>query len=725
MHDDKTMNEEKQIIIPDFTPQVGLTPIDNEMLGPTIISSMMRYRGTMFLVILLTTVVALPAIWFLIKPKYEVASMIHIAPFVRPILFSDPNVDVTRDYQQYMGTEAATVMSSAVLDSALSRPEIRVLSFVQDAIDPVLKLSRKMKAIHLNGTQLLKVSMLGEDPEDMELIINAVVENYLRRNNEKQRIWDEKILRSLRQEESELETKLEIKALQLQRTAVDHGLGGAEPAGVSLDVWMSELRQLLTKAKTEQAIASAKIEASGKAINLQTEKDNGPLLTSAEFENYVANQPELQRLKDQLRMAELAVLDDERLGHGPSHPDVQGRPKLIDALQKRIVAKKEQLAINYVATQKHSLLSNLSALEEEFNDARITVSVRSDELEKLKQQRSDVAGQLFVLENLRHERERLEGSLRIVKEKIWNVDVEQNRSQRITLESPAISPKLPNIDKRLKYAAAAFMFCFFSGMGAAVMRGRLDTSFHNPKEIVDCLGIRVLGSVEYVDQDIVTQTLDKRIAEPIRGISAALIASSPQNGARISLITSPTPGTGKSSLASSLSCSLAATGRNVLLIDADNIGQGVTRRMNMQEYPGLTDLLSNRVSPESLIRSTDTPNLSILPAGKRDIRFGEMLSSRQGQQRLASLFHSYDEVIFDSPPVLARSDAVLLASMVQEIILVLRAGHSTREETVAAQQYLSGVGGKVVGVILNAVDPKTAKYGYRYSYSEKYAEMKS
>jgi receptor protein-tyrosine kinase len=210
---------------------------------------------------------------------------------------------------------------------------------------------------------------------------------------------------------------------------------------------------------------------------------------------------------------------------------------------------------------------------------------------------------------------------------------------------------------------------------------------------------------------------DVRLLEPLRGISAALLASSNAGKSHSRLITGPNARSGKSSLAMNLARSLASTGRQVLLVDADNAGQGVTREFELTDRPGLKELLEGTCRPEDAVHPGGAANLRVLPAGQRDAQFGAILARRSAQQDIRSLFGTYEEVIVDSPPVLVSSNAVILATLVDEVILVLRAGKSTREEAQAAQQHLASVGGKLVGIILNAVEPRHAPYSY-YGYAQ-------
>ena len=131
------------------------------------------------------------------------------------------------------------------------------------------------------------------------------------------------------------------------------------------------------------------------------------------------------------------------------------------------------------------------------------------------------------------------------------------------------------------------------------------------------------------------------------------------------------------------------------------------------------EMLEGDCKPDVAIRSSDMPNLWLIPAGRRDPHFGDVLARQQAQESMGSLFATYDEVVVDSPPVLASSNTVILATLVDEVVLVLRAGKSTREQAQAARHYLATVGARLVGVILNAVEPKDAPYPYYgYAYAE-------
>ena len=115
---------------------------------------------------------------------------------------------------------------------------------------------------------------------------------------------------------------------------------------------------------------------------------------------------------------------------------------------------------------------------------------------------------------------------------------------------------------------------------------------------------------------------------------------------------------------------------------------------------------------EDVLCAGDVENLQILPAGKRFGQFSLILAQQRSAGILRAIFEKFDDVVVDSPPVLAGSTTVILATIVDEVVLVLRAGSSTKEHALAARRALATVGEKITGVILNGVDPKRSDYSY-------------
>ena len=706
------MSEGNQIILADHAQPAELTLADYESQHDSLaVVLRMRWRS-MILLTLLSAAVGVGAVWTFVTPKYRVGTTIHVAPVVRPVLFPDYDTDISRQYVEFLETISLNMVSPVVINATLETPEVRSLSIVTASMDPSTEISRRIQVERIPGTQLLAVSMTGETPSDMATIVNKAVEVYLQRREAERRKWDDKILESLRHEEQDLETKLKSRREQMRQSAMQYGLAAGDDAPESmLESWAGELQQLLTEAKRHAASAAARL------ASLEAEEGiDGAINTDpAKFASYLAGDVQLQTLNNELRSLEFTALTDKRRGRGPGHPDVQTRPALAEALRERISARTRELREVFAASIRRE--AQARAL-----DAETTARFLETEVEKargtLSEERATLGGQKFVLNDLAHERERFENDLNRIRQKVWNIELERNRTARISVAAKASAPMYPNIDKRPKYAAVAVFFSLLLGGGVAMLRHRCDTRFRSPVDVTSRLGVRVLGSVQHVpDIQPLQASNDSRVVEPIRGISTALLVASNKKKSHARLVTSPTAQSGKSSMALNLARSLASTGRHVLLVDADNHGQGLTRRLNLSERLGLYEFLEGTSSAEETVCTPEALQFDVLPAGRRDEHFGDALAGQEAQTALQSLFQKYDEVIVDSAPVLAGSSTVILATLVDEVVLVLRAGRSKTDEALAAQQHLASVGRSVVGVILNGVSEREARYSYSYAYA--------
>jgi len=228
------------------------------------------------------------------------------------------------------------------------------------------------------------------------------------------------------------------------------------------------------------------------------------------------------------------------------------------------------------------------------------------------------------------------------------------------------------------------------------------------------------------DVDLVTVT-DPRSpsAEAFRTLRTNLMFSQAVNQMRTLVVTSASPGEGKTVTASNLAVSFAQQGVRVLLVDGDLRRGRLHRVFGSPREPGLSDYILAYSDEESVTHETAVPNLYVINSGKIPPNPAEMLGGEIAKEKFAKLTEGYDLVIIDTPPLLAASDAAIVATLADGVVVVLRAGST---ETAAAQQpmqQLRALNVRIVGAILNDPDSQIAKYGAYYQYSYDYAGKES
>jgi capsular exopolysaccharide synthesis family protein len=135
--------------------------------------------------------------------------------------------------------------------------------------------------------------------------------------------------------------------------------------------------------------------------------------------------------------------------------------------------------------------------------------------------------------------------------------------------------------------------------------------------------------------------------------------------------------------------------------------------------PGLTELVIGQADVDQVARETSVTGLYVLPSGKLPPNPSELLGGDRMKKTLASLSEAFDLIVLDTPPLLAASDAAILATLADGVVLVVRAGETEADAGIQALQQLAAVGARVVGAVLNDPDSKVHKYGgyYKYEYA--------
>ncbi|PRR84073.1 CpsD/CapB family tyrosine-protein kinase [Clostridium vincentii] len=206
-------------------------------------------------------------------------------------------------------------------------------------------------------------------------------------------------------------------------------------------------------------------------------------------------------------------------------------------------------------------------------------------------------------------------------------------------------------------------------------------------------------------------------SEAYRSIRTNIQYSSLDNEIRSMVVTSTEPGEGKTITVCNLAFAFAQSEKKTIIIDCDLRKSSIHKEFKLSNLIGLSDVLVGNKELDEAVNNY-SENLSILTAGKISPNPSEMLDSKAMELLLGITKSKYDVIIIDSPPLQLVTDAQILSTKVDGVILVVKAGSTKRKSLLQAKDLLNKVRGNILGVILNKVENKKDKYYYYYSDDE-------
>jgi len=220
---------------------------------------------------------------------------------------------------------------------------------------------------------------------------------------------------------------------------------------------------------------------------------------------------------------------------------------------------------------------------------------------------------------------------------------------------------------------------------------------------------------------VLTETVPHDFGEAFRSLRTSLVFTSGGEATRIIAVTSTQPLEGKTTTACNLAMALALGGSRVLLIDADMRRPGLHKTMGLQNGTGLSHLLVGQAKVRDAVQRVAEPNLVVITAGRTPPNPSELLSSDRMIHFLANLATGpFEWVIIDTPPVLAVTDAVILAQRVSGVVFVVGSEMTRRAHAERALETLRTGHPRSIGVVLNRVDFNRNKYYYSRYYGYQY-----
>lgn len=476
----------------------------------------------------------------------------------------------------------------------------------------------------------------------------------------------------------------------------------------------------LATAATEARVKKLELEALRRRVGEVKDED---VLKSPVFglaTGLTSNATNVGLLKDQYftekqKLVELA----EHLG--PKHPSYVAQKQKVDEILASI-RNEAQLA------QRE--------LDEKYGTFAKNEKVFDSELGRLKQETFELAPKSLEYARLVRQQKADEANYMLVLSRLYSSEL-SSRNIEINVRVHALARETEQVYPRLKLnVVLGFMLSLILGIGLAFLLEFMDRTLKNAEDVDAAVGAPLLGIIPVVDEVSKEPTDESvrerdlyvfrhptsRAAECCRSIRTNILFSSADKPMTTLTISSPRPREGKTTATIYMGSIMAQSGQRVLLIDTDLRRPRLHKSLGVSRATGLTNLIMNEVTIDDVIKTTDIPNLYVMPCGPTPPNPAELLLTHRFREVLTQAQERFDFILLDSPPVLAVTDGVILARLSDGVVLITQAGKTIADDARNAASKFRDVDAPILGVILNDMDLTDRRYGYYYYYQYGYGE---
>jgi capsular exopolysaccharide synthesis family protein len=678
-----------------------------------VLHAVSRYPILFAVVVLLSAGTAASVWFFLPLPKVTAVVVFHVA-VQPPSLLPGASSDGV-PFPSYKQSQASLVKSRMTLSSVLKQPGVSGLGVVRMADnDPLSWLERSLVVDPKSTSELMRVTLEGEDGEELVAVLRAVAKVYLANADERDNGARKRKLAKL--EESQQSYRAEVDRYQGQIDKIALALGSKDgPTLAALDAIHKEDLRLAAhdlSVAREQFLLAERELAAWDAAN--TPKPGAVDPSPVAIPEAAVNR-ELQQDRMHLDLEAAVVRAEQALTKAKNDFD-EGSPALVAARDKLLEAQAKR--DKYRTEQRVVIETRLREIHRQTEKARRDVSqhklaglaqrvqVNEERLETAKKAIAKSNEHRIDLDNYKRLSEQNEQLSLQMSREVERLKIELGAPPRVTLaEEPYALSGLEG-NRRLKYALMAGVAVFLIGFGGLVGWEYRSRRVTHTDEVTTNLGVRLLGTVPPREKAGGAQTPLARAAlvEAIDTTRTMLLHGAPAGTVlRTLLITSAGSGEGKTSLAGHLAISLARAGFNTLLVDGDLQSPSAHSLFDLPAGPGLCELLRGEVETTAAVRTTSLPGLSVLSAGAVDLIARQCLIGTRWRQIRQELESRFDFLVIDTAPLLVVSDTLLLAREADGVVLSVLLGVSQVSHVSVTATRLRAVGANLTGAVVNGV----------------------
>ena len=561
---------------------------------------------------------------------------------------------------------------------------------------------RRLNVVRVGETQMVDVTFIAADPVFAANAVNTHVDGFIEFNFERHHANTQKTLAWLDEELAKQQGLVEDSQRALAEYRVSEGALSLQSDTNLIGDRLRELNARVTRAEQARLRQESRYAQVG---------DLDPMSDAAATFPSVAQEPGVREATE--RLGELESERVELSGrYGARHPTMVKLNASIESARQAVRTAAAR-AIETIRRDYETALQDEQAL-------------------KLELQRQEAAGLALGRKNIGYsvlEREAqanqrvYENLLQQQKELQVVANSRSNTVQIVDLAQVPGAPFTPNTRRDWFTALVAGLFL---SLGLVLVVEYMDDTIKTPEDVARRLGIPLLGLVPALRGEhrlTPSEAVPHDFSEAFRSLRTSMVFTTGGDAStKIIGVTSTQPLEGKTTSASNLAMVLALGGTRVLLIDADMRRPSLHKALAVSNTVGLSHVLVGQAKVRASLQRTHDPNLFILPAGQPPPNPSELLASDKMQGFIETLKSSpFDWIIIDTPPVLAVTDAVIVARLVSGMLFVVgseltRATHAER----ALEMLQSGPDIRIVGAVLNRVDLARNKYYYSRYYGSHY-----
>ncbi|MBZ0271413.1 polysaccharide biosynthesis tyrosine autokinase [bacterium] len=641
---------------------------------------------------------------FMQAPVYRSTALVQILPEAPNVVeFKEVVALGSRNYwalKEYYETQFRIIRSRQVTAEVIDRLSLAEVDPYRTAKDAPATLADQIDVEPIKNSQLVAIHAESTNPELAMKIANAVAEVYQRQNLESKRVTSRDALDWLSGESHTMRERLEESEKRMQNYMENAQVFSFE------ERFNIALRNL---AKFSEAAAEARqhrieTEALYNKYREMANAGEGDMIPAV-MENKL-----VQELKSELVIMEkdLAELKSK---YKEGHPQVQALLQQIGVIESEIGGEIKNtlgsIKAELIIAQRREKEMDLAVIE-----ARAEAQEVSEKEIQFKALQRDAKANQLVFDELQKRAKETEITRNLA-------------ANNISIVEQARLPEHHIRPRRKMNVMLGALLGILGGVGLAFFMEYVDNTIKTQIDIENLTDVPFLGiipSFQSDDDEIPPDDLyshhnpKSSITESCRAIRTNIIYSSPGRELRSLLVTSAGPQEGKSTTVINMGIIFAQGGRRVCLVDSDLRRPRLHKAFGVDRDQGLTNYVMGEIPLEDAVTQTEIPNLFIVPSGPIPPNPSELLGSERMDAIIEELRGRFDMLIFDSPPVVAVTDAAVLSKRVDGVMLVVKAGKTTTDMFDRALRQMEDVKAHIVGSVLNDFNLRGEGYRYYYYY---------